>query len=278
MTKTALIVDDDSSIRGMLGRLLRPLGWMTSEVSDGYSALEKLSAQHIDLVILDQRMPQMTGVEVLSVIRGSATHADIPVMVVTGAADAETSKTMLALGISDYLVKPLRPEFVRDRLKRIDKIVRAKTPKWRGRGQERPRDGSVLVIVDADAEHRSFVNTVLMHRYQVLEVPSAVAALRACIVARPEIFILGGDVGLMTPEFLARKLRERRELTDARIILVSPTASVTNPAAFDGVITKTSDASEFAEQFDRVFADAFEDDLIRVARASAPVESPESSG
>ncbi len=244
----------------MLGRLLRPLGWNTIEVADGCSALEKLSVQNVDLVILDQRMPQLTGTEVLSVIRGSATHADLPVMIVTGACDADTSEAMLSLGVSDYLIKPLRPEFVRDRLSRMDKLVRATAPKRRVRAQERPKDGSVLVVVDADAEHRSFVSTVLMHRYEVLQVPSAVAALRACIVARPSIFILGADVGLMTPAFLAKKLRERRDLTGARIVLVAPPTPVANAATFDGIITKTFVPSEFSEQFDSIFAPSFDDE------------------
>ncbi len=260
MTKTALIADDDSSVRGMLGRLLRPLGWNVLEVADGCSALEKLSSHQIDLVILDQRMPQLTGLEVLTIIRASAAYADVPVMVVTGAADAETSAAMLEAGISDYLVKPVRPEFARDRLTRIDKLVRATPTRRRARGQDRPKDGSVLVVVDADAEHRSFVSTVLMHRYEVIEVPSAVSALRACLVARPAIFLLGSDVGLMTPDFLARKLRERRDLAGVRIVLVASRTPVEHAAAFDGVMTKTFVPTEFSDQFDLIFAPSFDDD------------------
>ncbi|MEQ1759884.1 MAG: response regulator [Vicinamibacterales bacterium] len=257
MTKTALIADDDSSVRSMLGRLLRPLGWHTVEVADGCSAVEKLSSMHIDLMVLDQRMPQLTGTEVLSIIRHSATHADLPVMVVTGASDPETSEAMLSLGVTDYLVKPLRPEFVRERLSRMDRMVRATVPKHRlNGGQERPMDGSVLVVVDADAEHRSFISSALTGRYEVLEVPSAVAALRACIVAHPSIFILGSDVGLMTPEFLVKKLRERRELAAARILLVTAQTRGADATPFDGIITKTLVKSEFSEQFDRIFCPA----------------------
>ncbi len=275
MTKTALIADDDSSIRGMLGRLLRPLGWNTIEAADGCSALERLSGQHVDLVILDQRMPQLTGTEVLTIIRSSAALANTPVMIVTGAPDAETSKKMLALRVSDYLVKPFRPEFVRERLKRIDKLVRTATPTERALGQARPKDGSVLVVVDADAEHRSLVGKALMDRYEVLEVPSAVAALRACIVARPAIFILGTDVGLMTPEFFAGKLRERRDLTGACIVLVTPQMPV-NASVFDGVIIKTPVPSEFSERFDLIFAPSGGNE--GGAKESILVGSAESSG
>jgi len=272
VTKTALIADDDSSVRGMLSRLLRPLGWTTIEVADGCSAVEKLSSEHVDMLILDQRMPELTGLEVLSVVRGSATHADLPVMIVTGAGDAETSQTMLALGISDYLVKPLRSEFVRERLSRMDRAIRASAPKRRVKGQERPEDGSVLVVVDADAEHRSFVSTVLVHRYEVLEVASGVAALRACLVTRPAIFILGSDVGLMTPQFLARKLRERRDLHGIRIVLVTAKTPVESPESFDGLITKTFVPAEFSDQFDLIFAPSFDDDSDVLGRARRTVE------
>jgi DNA-binding response OmpR family regulator len=259
-TKTALIADDDSAIRGMLGRLLRPLGWNVIEAGDGCSAIEKLSTCTVDLAILDQRMPQLTGLEVLSIIRQSDTHADLPVMIVSGACDVETSETMLGLGIVDYLVKPLRPEFVRDRLTRMNRLVRAAASNRRARGQDRPKDGSVLIVVDADAEFRSFVSTVLMHRYEVIEVASGVAALRTCLVSKPSIFVLGSNVGLMTPEFLARKLRERRDLTDIRIVLVTAQIPARDAAAFDGVLPRTFVPAEFSEQFDRIFAPSFHDD------------------
>ena len=272
MTKTALIADDDSTVRGMLGRLLSQFDWNVIEAQDGCAALERLHGHHVDLVLLDQKMPQLSGLEVLQVMRGSAEYADIPVVVVTGAPDPGTSASFVELGISDCLVKPFRLEFVRERLARIDKIVRAMVP-TRRRVSAQSREAGVVMLVDGDAEQRAFLSTMLMHRFKVLEAASGVAALRACVVARPTMFLIGTDVGLIQPVFLARKLRERREFADAQLVMVTGAPADEAPAPFDAVLPRTFVPDEFNDAFDRLFGRSFDDDTDVLSSIRRTIES-----
>ena len=71
---------------------------------DGLSALEFLKNEHVDLIILDQYMPRMTGLEFLQEIRKNG--IPVQVIMVTAANDSPSVEEALRLGIVDYLVKP----------------------------------------------------------------------------------------------------------------------------------------------------------------------------
>jgi len=104
----ALVVDDDPTSRFVLRLALnRILNWSTVEASNGVDALAKLGQQPVDLVFLDLHMPGYDGLQTLAAIRNSSAHAALPVIVVSADNDGEMVTRALALGISDYLLKPL---------------------------------------------------------------------------------------------------------------------------------------------------------------------------
>ncbi len=78
-----LIVDDESSIRELLGDVLGLLGFPFREAQDGVEALENVAHAHPALIILDLMMPRMDGQTVLSYLKADPSTADIPVLVFT---------------------------------------------------------------------------------------------------------------------------------------------------------------------------------------------------
>lgn len=117
---TVLVADDDAATRLMLRRVLRGrFGCEILDASDGAVALEALKTQDVDLVMLDLQMPQVSGLDVLRVLRGSEGGAALPVIVLTAEKDAETVRAVLALGIADYLTKPLTIELVTARVLKL---------------------------------------------------------------------------------------------------------------------------------------------------------------
>ena len=99
-----LIVDDESDGRLLLTRLLSRFGHETVEAESGELALELLRSQEFDLVLLDFRMPGMSGIEALKEIK--RTWPQLPVILVTAVDEAETAMEAMSLGAYDYLTKP----------------------------------------------------------------------------------------------------------------------------------------------------------------------------
>ncbi len=110
--KRILLVDDDRSLRHVLGKLLEAAGYGITQAADGVEALELLSRKKFDLVLLDIGLPLMSGLEVLSRLRRKRARPKVIVMT----AD-DTPETVLS-AVRDqayrYIGKPFAPNTVVD--------------------------------------------------------------------------------------------------------------------------------------------------------------------
>ena len=99
-----LVVDDEERFRNTLGKLLTAQGMAVTTADGGASALEILKRDPHDVVLLDVKMPGMSGQETLAEIK--KLDPDIEVIVLTGHASVDIAAEMMAHGGSDYLLKP----------------------------------------------------------------------------------------------------------------------------------------------------------------------------
>ncbi|MEW6138763.1 MAG: response regulator [Thermodesulfobacteriota bacterium] len=99
-----LIVDDEERFRTTMCKLLTIRGFDAVAVEGGPKAIEHAKEQPCDVVILDVRMPEMSGVDVLAEIK--KVDADIEVIIMTGYASVDTAKEILTRGAYDYMLKP----------------------------------------------------------------------------------------------------------------------------------------------------------------------------
>jgi adenylate cyclase len=106
---TALVVDDSSVNRLVLGRRLEALGLAVLQAEDGMQALEVLGARpdDIDVVLLDVVMPEMDGYETLAAIKAHEEIRHIPVIVVSSVEEQDSAVRCIELGAADYLTKPI---------------------------------------------------------------------------------------------------------------------------------------------------------------------------
>jgi DNA-binding NtrC family response regulator len=104
-TLDILIVEDERPQREMLRDFLRKEGHRVEEAPDGMTALELIRSLSLDLVILDQRMPGMSGQEVLREIK--RTQPDMDVLVVTAYGTVESAVEAMKTGAFDYITKPI---------------------------------------------------------------------------------------------------------------------------------------------------------------------------
>jgi two-component system chemotaxis response regulator CheY len=119
MAKDILIVDDSAAIRKILQRVLRqadvPMGEI-HEAGDGVEALAALKDHKIGLVLSDINMPNMDGLQLLSQIRASAEHKELPVLMIT--TEGSQAKVMEAvnLGANGYVRKPFTADQIKEKL------------------------------------------------------------------------------------------------------------------------------------------------------------------
>ncbi|MGB6065792.1 MAG: sigma-54 dependent transcriptional regulator [Desulfomonilaceae bacterium] len=100
-----LVVDDEPSQRKMLQANLSLEGYRVFEADDGTDAISKVSNEFFDLILMDNRMSNMDGIEALKQIKQIS--PGIPVIIITAYASVETAVEALQAGAHDYLTKPL---------------------------------------------------------------------------------------------------------------------------------------------------------------------------
>ena len=102
--KHILIADDDPSIRSLLKAFLENEGFVVSEARNGAEVLGSLGNGKPDLLVMDVRMPEMSGIDVLQKI--SDQNLDIPVLVMTAYGTSNIAIKAIQLGAHDYITKP----------------------------------------------------------------------------------------------------------------------------------------------------------------------------
>ena len=116
--KKILVVDDEKNIRTLFRDELEEDGYEVRTASSGREALEEINRELPDLVVLDIRMEDMTGIEVLEQLR--KTHKALPVIMCTAVRGLKDDFTIWDAHVSDYITKPVDLE---DLKAKIDKAL-----------------------------------------------------------------------------------------------------------------------------------------------------------
>ncbi|GAB4505877.1 MAG: sigma-54 dependent transcriptional regulator [Anaerolineales bacterium] len=104
MAATVLIIDDEQTLNHFVQEDLREAGYESLGALTGQEGLDLIRSQEVDLVLLDQQLPDMHGLDVLKVIREE--EPDIPVIIVTGHGEIDCAVQAMKLGAYDYMKKP----------------------------------------------------------------------------------------------------------------------------------------------------------------------------
>ena len=108
-----LVVDDSKVMRDMISACLRPdPSLVVTHAASGLEAIERLSLQPFDLLVLDLNMPDIGGLEVVEFVRAQDKLKALPILIVTTRGDDGSRERVLAAGASKYLTKPFTPEAI----------------------------------------------------------------------------------------------------------------------------------------------------------------------
>lgn len=196
---TILVVDDEESQRVSIAGFLRKKAFAVREAASGGEAVTFVRDHHVDLVLTDFRMPDLTGKDVLRAVR--EINPDIPVVVITAFGSIETAVDIMKSGAFDYLQKPVE-------LEELLLII------------ERAREHFLLVsenrlLREQLADRYSFANIVSQSgpMEQVLNTAGRVAASKASVLVR-------GESGT-GKELIARAIHMASDRKDKPFIVVN---------------------------------------------------------
>ena len=110
MAKTILSVDDSSSIRQMVSFTLKGAGYDVIDAVDGQDGLEKAKKKTVDLVLTDQNMPKMDGLDLIRTLRSMPAYRTTPILMLTTESGDAMKAQGKAAGATGWLVKPFDPQ------------------------------------------------------------------------------------------------------------------------------------------------------------------------
>jgi CheY-like chemotaxis protein len=116
---TILIVDDNEDLLGSLAFALRRLGGFCIELAtDGADGLEKAVALHPDCMVIDVKMPEIDGLQLVRALRGDSATAGIPLVILSALVQDTDRALGMYAGADQYLTKPTKPQTLIDAIKR----------------------------------------------------------------------------------------------------------------------------------------------------------------
>jgi CheY-like chemotaxis protein len=114
-----LLVEDEASLRRLIGYALETKGYEVLVAVDGRQGLEKARSESPNLILLDMVMPEMGGMEVLSALKNDPPLKDIPVLIVTASAQKEDAEKAIGMGAAGYLIKPFHVPTLYDKVEEL---------------------------------------------------------------------------------------------------------------------------------------------------------------
>ncbi len=114
-----LVAEDERDIRELIGFTLRFAGFDVELAANGAEAVEKAPDVRPDLIILDVRMPKMTGYEACRHLKENPDTAEIPVVFLSAKGQDGEIKEGLESGAIEYIVKPFGPQELTDQVRGI---------------------------------------------------------------------------------------------------------------------------------------------------------------
>jgi two-component system response regulator AtoC len=150
-----LVADDDPDIRILLKTFLEDEGYTVSEAANGQDALDGVRSGSYDLVLLDMRLPGMTGMDVLKQLREK--QGDVPVILITAYGSPNIAIQASSLGAYSFITKPFELDDVLLTISRYFERQQLKEEVRTLRSQIEPRDPSERIIGNSPAMHEIYM-------------------------------------------------------------------------------------------------------------------------
>jgi two-component system, OmpR family, response regulator len=200
-----LLADDEQAVQKLLAFPLRKEGYEVIAALDGREALDRVSEQSFDLVVLDVMMPRVDGFEVCRQVRA---RSGVPIIMLTAKTEEIDKVLGLELGADDYITKPFSVREFRSRVKAV--LRRAGQQHGRGDGEEPLERGELRI--DFDKRAVELRGEPIELTYVEFEILAALARSPGRVFSRTLLLErVWGDASFRDPRTVDVHIRHLRE-------------------------------------------------------------------
>ncbi len=133
--KKILVAEDEADIRGLIVFSLQYAGFEVIEALNGEDAVQMAITEKPDLILLDVRMPRMSGYNACAALKEQDATAHIPIVFLSARGQETEIRQGLEMGAEEYILKPFAPD---ELYRRVEAILRRQASKQGGAGQTPP--------------------------------------------------------------------------------------------------------------------------------------------
>ena len=220
-----LVVDDTDSMRKAVIAQLCTMGWHNVvEARNGQEALDILKKNAIDVILADQEMPLMSGLELLNAVRNNKQFAKLPFLLITSSVSKNYVLDAIRNGVSNILVKPYSLKLLTAHIENAISCPVKSVPGVSATTSESKTsvEKSTILVVDDTPENLKLLAGIFRETYRVQIAQSGAQALEICTSDKaPDLVLLD----IMMPEMdgfeVAERMRQHPNSENIPIIFVS---------------------------------------------------------
>lgn len=194
MRNLIMVIDDDPMMRETMELFLKDK-YDVIGMQEAREALDYLQTKPVDMVLLDIRLPEISGIVAYDMIRRTKYGADVPVIFLSGLSDRNTVLECLQKGASNYVIKPVKKEILCDMVRKYIKKEKLSC---------RP-----LLLTVSENDDISEIKEVIQEEFRLAMVSSVAAALQFLEQNKPEVILADYDLRVLNGLKFVAEARKR---------------------------------------------------------------------
>jgi len=207
--RTVLYVDDSPVMHHFVKTALADCGFNLIEANDGEEGYEKYCKYLPHIIVTDIEMPKMNGLELCRKIKENNEGRFIPVVILSSKSQPVDIETAFNYGADDYLVKPVSPDNLIEKIKDYFGVL------------DRKKRNRILVVDDSKVSAEMISHALIKNSHNVILASNGEVAYEMALKEKPEIVITDVEMPGMNGYDLVKRLREVPELKDISVIMMS---------------------------------------------------------
>lgn len=210
--RKVLVVDDDVESLRLYGDMLRRAGYAAVIASTGWEGIDLAVKEQPGLILLDLRLPDITGLTVLETLRTALSTKNIPIVVVSAISKDDDVMKAMQMGAFDYVVKPITYD---DMIRRVELVFFSR--ERQGEGDQTP----VLIVEDDAIDGTALSEQLTSWGYQVTWVQTGQEGIEQAATDNFDVILLDGLLPDINGFEVVKEIRETERLGTTPVIMLT---------------------------------------------------------